>query len=273
MTVGNTTLYISNKKEALCWTRVNRKSSYSICKLDTRIFISILGLLLIFSTLTFSQKVTPKEIISKSMLYHDPAMQLFDSEVVMSFVETRPKGEDRNTKISFNIKKESFQMTNNRDGISMDSRMNKGKVEILVDGKKEYSNDIMEKYRLNPKRIVMMKNYYQYLWLMPMKLMDPGTIIDSEVKKVDFFGKELLQIKISYSPEVGKDVWYFYFNPESYAMQGYRFYHDESKNDGEYILLEDEAVFNNVRLPKKRTWYTHKEDKLLGTDILDKFSF
>lgn len=273
MTVGSTTLYISNKKEAPCWTLINRNPSYSICKLDVKVFVSILGLLLIFSTLTFGQKVTPEEIIVKSIMYHDPDMKLFDSEVVMDFIETRPKGEDRKSTIRFNIKKETFQLANVRDGISMKSQMNKGKVEILVDGKKEYSDEIMEKYRLNPKRVAMMKNYYQYLWLMPMKLNDPGTNIDSEVKKVDFFGKELLQIKVLYSPEVGKDIWYFYFNPTTYAMQGYRFYHDESKNDGEYILLEDETVFDNVRLPQKRTWYTHKEDKLLGTDILAKLSF
>ena len=273
MTVEKSTLYPYSKEESNFETLADKDQFRMNCKLKDVFFYSFMTILLILPSINFAQDISPLQVIERSISYHDPEMQITDSEVVMSFVETRPKGEDRNTKISFNIKKETFQMANIRDGISMNSRMDKGKVEILVDGKKEYSNDIMEKYRLNPERIAMMKNYYQYLWLMPMKLMDPGTIIDSEVKKVDFFGKELLQIKISYSPEVGKDVWYFYFNPESYAMQGYRFYHDESKNDGEYILLEDEAVFNNVRLPKKRTWYTHKEDKLLGTDILDKFSF
>ena len=53
-------------------------------------------------------------------------------------------------------------------------------------------------------------------------------------------------------------------------MIGYRFYHDESANDGEYILLEGETTDGTVRLPKSRTWYTHKDDRLLGTDVLDR---
>ena len=272
MTIEKSPLYLLNSEIYFCWALAVLNLFHATLRMKERYLFPILAILLI-PTINFGQNASPVEVISKSILYHDPDMQLIDSEVVMGFMETRPKGEDRKSTICFNIKKETFQMKNIRDGISINNQIDKGKVEILVDGKKEYSDDIMEKYRLNYERVVMMKNYYQYLWLMPMKLNDPGTIIDSEVKKVDFFGKELLQIKVSYSPEVGKDIWYFYFDPTTYAMKGYRFYHDESKNDGEYILLEDETVFKNVRLPQKRTWYTHKEDKLLGTDTLAELSF
>jgi len=233
----------------------------------------LLVLFSIFVSTLSSQDLTPQDLISKSIQYHDPSGLLMKKDVSMLFTGTRPGGEDSKTTIGFNIKKESFQMENVRDEMTITSSAIGDKVMMLVDGKEKYSNEIKEKYRLNPERVVMMKNYYQYLWLMPMKLNDPGTIIDPDVKRVDFFGKDLFQIKVSYSPEVGKDIWYFYFSPKNYAMQGYRFYHDESKNDGEYIILEDEAIFENVRLPQKRTWYTHKEDKLLGTDILDELSY
>ena len=53
-------------------------------------------------------------------------------------------------------------------------------------------------------------------------------------------------------------------------MIGYRFYHDEAANDGEYIELEGIQEGGGLRLPRARTWYTHKEDKLLGTDTLIK---
>ena len=195
--------------------------------------------LLVFVNTISSQNITPEDLISKSIQYHDPSGLLMKKDVSMLFTGTRPGGEDSKTTVVFNIKKETFQMENMRDEMSIVSSVDKGNATILLDGKKEYSDEMKEKYRLDPKRVVMMKNYYQYLWLMPMKLNDPGTIIDPEVKQVDFFGEDLLQVKVSYSPEVGKDVWYFYFNPTSYAMQGYRFYHDEAKNDGEYILLED----------------------------------
>lgn len=104
-----------------------------------------------------------------------------------------------------------------------------------------------------------------------MKLRDPGTIIDPKVKNKDFFGRKALEIRVSYDPSVGKDVWYFNFDPSSSALIGYRFYHDESANDGEYILFEGEATHRSVRIPpQRRTWYTHKEDRLLGTDVLNR---
>jgi hypothetical protein len=75
-------------------------------------------------------------------------------------------------------------------------------------------------------------------------------------------------LKVSYDPETGSDTWYFYFNPETYALAAYQFYHDPAKNDGEYILLEGEAEVGGMRLPKRRSWYTNKERRFLGTDIL-----
>jgi len=108
------------------------------------------------------------------------------------------------------------------------------------------------------------------LWLLPIKLSDPGTVIDEKVIEKDFFGKVGWQIKVTYSPEVGKDTWYFYFDQSNYALIGYRFYHDERKNDGEYILLEGEVQGDGIRIPAVRKWYKHQKDEYLGQDILEK---
>ena len=53
-------------------------------------------------------------------------------------------------------------------------------------------------------------------------------------------------------------------------MEIYQFYHDETKNDGEYILLTEEEIINGIKMPKNRAWYTNKDNMLLGTDILKK---
>ena len=80
---------------------------------------------------------------------------------------------------------------------------------------------------------------------------------------------DALELRVSYDPEVGSDIWYFYFDPASYEMFGYRFYHDESKNDGEYITLEGEAEGAGLRLPKIRKWYRHQDEGYLGTDTIE----
>ena len=220
-----------------------------------------------------SQTLSAKEIIAKSIEYHDPQGNLLKKEVSLFLTETRPNGSDRKSQLKFHLKKEKFQMEQKRDGHDIKSIYDCGKVSFLLDGNKEISAEDKEKYKMDETRVEMLKNYYQYLWLLPLKLKDKGTNLNPLVKKVDFFGKESLEIRVTYDPSVGSDVWYFYFNPTSFALQGYRFYHDEVKNDGEYILLDEEVTFDGVRIPKIRKWYTHREGNFLGTDILDQMMF
>ena len=113
----------------------------------------------------------------------------------------------------------------------------------------------------------MFKNYYTYLYGLPMKLKDEGTIVDQTVTTITFKGKEYLVLKVNYSKEVGKDTWYFYFDPKTYAMEVYQFF-KEAKNSGEYILLSGLETINNIKMPKNRAWYYNKDDGYLGTDIL-----
>ena len=76
-------------------------------------------------------------------------------------------------------------------------------------------------------------------------------------------------MKVTYKKEVGNDIWYFYFDPSTYAMEVYQFFHDESKNDGEYILLSGMETINGIKMPKNRAWYYNKDDKYLATDVLN----
>lgn len=236
-----------------------------------KLFASIFFIILGSSSLCFAQNLSAKEVILKSIKYHDPQGKLLQSDLTFDFIETRPNTKDRSITVICNVKKESFTLLQSRDSFFIDSNYEKGKVRFKVNGVDEILPEVKEKYRLNSERFVMMRNYYQYLWLLPLKLKDPGAIIDEQASLEDFFGTESLQIKVTYDPEVGKDIWYFYFQPQTFALVGYRFYHDENANDGEYILLEGEQESSGVRIPKTRKWYTHKEDKFLGSDILNGF--
>jgi len=114
----------------------------------------------------------------------------------------------------------------------------------------------------------MMRDYYTYLYGLPMKLKDPGTNVYEKIQQKTFKNKEYLVLKVDYDEAVGKDTWYFYFDPKTYAMEVYQFFHEESKNDGEYILLTDTMEVHNIKIPKTRTWYYNKGDVYLATDIL-----
>ena len=233
------------------------------------LFLSIL----LLSNITQNDVLSPQEIINKSIEYHDPKGILLEKATTLHLTETRPNGKDRKSTISIDIKKERFEMDQLIEEHKIVSTYSKGIISFSVNGSSEISDELKEKYRLKDDRLKMLRNYYQYLWLLPLKLNDAGTILNPTVKSTDFFGKKSLAIQVTYDAEVGNDIWYFYFHPVTYALQGYRFYHDESDNDGEYILLNGETEFKSVRLPKERKWYTHKEDKYLGADILDAFNY
>ena len=43
---------------------------------------------------------------------------------------------------------------------------------------------------------------------------------------------EVVQLRATYDPEVGEDIWDFFFDPETYALVGYRFFRDEAARGG-----------------------------------------
>ena len=232
--------------------------------------LQLLGIFifLLFNSVSAQQRITAENIIKKSIKYHDPKGQLSSAEWKMIFEDSRPDGSKRKSYFKFNPSNADFEMMRDGADKKVVLKMTEGKFSATLNGSADYSSEEAKSNRLEESRAVMMRNYYHYLWCLPMKLNDPGTIVHNNVKTVDFFGKESLEIKVTYTPEVGKDIWYFYFHPKTKAMQGYRFYHDESVNDGEYILLDGEFETNNIRIPQSRKWYTHKEAKFLGEDKL-----
>lgn len=202
--------------------------------------------------------VSAQDVLERAIAYHDPGGVFATEAVTVELSETRPNGPSRRTRVHIDVTGERFEMERaGDDGKTVEITM-KGD-DVVVKGDPD----------LTPERAARTRNYYLYLYGLPMKLTDPGTRLDPTVKETEFRGREALELKVTYDEDVGGDTWYFYFDPESYAMFGYRFYHDESKNDGEYITLEGEATGKGLKLPKIRKWYRHRDDGFLGTDTIE----
>ncbi|MEM9076790.1 MAG: DUF6503 family protein [Bacteroidota bacterium] len=227
-------------------------------------------LVLLGATQTFSQNLTATQVLDKAISYHDPNNQWKSLNASFTIVMETPKSSDRKSSIHLNIPKEIFELEVEKDGAQYAYLFEKENCTTSLNGSMEVSEDERKKYRLTCERGNMMRNYYTYLYGLPMKLKDPGTSLDSKVEKRAFKGKEYLVLKVTYDENVGDDIWYFYFDPKTFAMEVYQFYHDESKNDGEYILLKDMEEINGIKMPKTRAWYYNSDDTYLGTDILGK---
>lgn len=185
-----------------------------------------------------------------------------------------PNKSSRHSGIKIDLPKEYFQVISKRDTITTEMTVNKDVCSFALNGSHDISEEDLEKYNLNCERAQLFKNYYTYLYGLPMKLKDSGTHIVSEVEDRRFKGKRYLVLKVTYDQTVGNDIWYFYFNPKTYAMEIYQFFRTDENGtqkdgSGEYILLTDEKTVNGIKMPKNRAWFYNKDDKLLGTDILN----
>tara|TARA_R110001632_G_scaffold158854_2_gene277008 strand:- start:733 stop:1428 length:696 start_codon:yes stop_codon:yes gene_type:complete len=227
---------------------------------------NILFLLICFlATTSFAQTISAPELLEKSIQYHDPQgnWESFNGE--FKIVMDMPGKPERTSVITLNLPEEYFNLSEQRDGKESFRELN-GDDCRFSDAKGE---DVITKTNDEQcVRTVMMKNYYTYLYGLPMKLKDPGTILDPEVKKVRFNDKEYLLLRVTYDEAVGSDIWQFYFNPKTYAMEVYQFFKGEDEKTGEYILLSDELEVNGIKMPKDRAWYYNKDGGYLATDRL-----
>jgi hypothetical protein len=226
-------------------------------------------ILLFISIAAFTQKITGDELLEKSIQFHDPNnnWETFEGELFVT-MET-PKRTPRKSSIHIDFQRQYFSVAVKRDTIIKKHVVSKEECSFVINGNTAPSKALKEQYNLNCERAKMFKNYYTYLYGLPMKLKDKGTIINQEVTTKIFKGKEYLVLKASYSKEIGKDTWYFYFDPETYAMGVYQFF-KEAKDSGEYILLSGLETIKGIKMPKNRAWYYNKDDGYLGTDVLSK---
>lgn len=230
----------------------------------------LLMLSLLSMSLLKGQKMTGLEVLAKSIQYHDPDgnWPKFDGQLhLKQTLATKKTGQNKVT-----IKNESsyFRQEQQYGQHTIVRIVKNGACSATLDGRTDFSEKEAKKFGLSCKNIEAYRNYFFYLYGLPMKLKDEGALLQEEVKEADFQGKTYYALKVTYEPEVGKDTWYFYFDKTTFAMEGYRFYRNESKNDGEYVTLTGVVVHQNIKIPKIRKWHYNKDDKFLGMDVLER---
>jgi hypothetical protein len=215
-----------------------------------------------------AQVPTASFVVERSIAYHDPLGHWDRARFRLNLRETRPDGTERQTRLVFHKPLDSFEIQTDRDEARIEGLMAAGECVLTLNGSIEFSEAEREKFRLTCERIGWLRDYYTYLWGLPMKLHDPGTLIDPEVTDAWYQERPVWSVRATYDESVGSDTWYFYFDQLTYALVGYRFYHDEAKRDGEYIVLEGETEASGLKIPTKRAWYVNADGRHLGDDIL-----
>lgn len=235
----------------------------------TMLRVALLSLLAAAAPAIAGQETMPAtELLDRSIAYHDPAGIWAAGSFRYRIVGTRPLAGPTFTTIVIDNATGRFHLERERLGRKVESTVTGGDCWTRLDGSSEYNEAEAERFGLDCERMRTTRDYHVYLYGLPMKLRDEGARIDPDATRTQFEGREAWQIRVTYDPTVGTDTWYFYFDPSSHALIGYRFYHDEAANDGEYIVLDREVEGGGLRLPKVRAWYTHGDERLLGTDTI-----
>jgi len=233
-----------------------------------------LSLLIVLPTAANSQgepELSAAQLVEAAIQHHDPQGVWSEAELVFHLQEKRPDGTIRVSRLELDNATGAFQVFGRQevgsDEGKLDVAVESGECSFSIDGREPTAEET-EKRRLDCERWASMRNYYVYLWGMPMKLRDPGTQIDAEVERTEFMGRSVDAIRVTYEPEVGGDIWYFYFDPKTHRLVGYRFFHDEAANDGEYLLVEGETRAGSMSLVRDISWYVNADDRFLGKDTL-----
>lgn len=210
-----------------------------------------------------------EELLNRSIVYHDPDGRWERGTFEITDQSSRLDGTGRRTVLRFDNARSRFEIEQVVDGRDLKIAVeNDAVVEVRLDGRAELSPEEIDRYRLSSAQVLTTRNFYLYLYGLPMKLKDPGTRLDPEAKETVFQGRPAYELRVTYDESVGSDTWYFYLDRETYALVGHRFYHDESAGDGEYTVLSEEVSGEGLRLPRVRKWYRNQGDEFFITHTI-----
>ena len=232
----------------------------------------LLFILMVSGSTCFAQDLTATQLLEKAIQYHDPSGYWPSFQGEMTVVMNTPDDSDRVTRIKIDLPNQYFKAAATKDEEVITHIVDKGECKISPADAERIAALEEPPKRSHCDLSTLYKDYYTYLYGLPMKLKDQGTILDPTVLKKTFKGKEYLVLKVTYDESVGSDVWFFYFDPATYAMEVYQFYKGDPQgagtDTGEYILLSDIQTVNGIKMPKVRAWYYNKDNGYLGTDTL-----
>lgn len=207
------------------------------------------------------------QLLEKTIAYHDPNENWKQLKTRLYISSTDTAGNENAFEIEIDNNTGYFSHISRNDGKELVKGILADEAFFLIDGDQNISEEDRKKYDLTPESVRWLRDFYVYLYGLPMKLADDGTIVEDTLINQEINGKNYNVVQVRYDASVGQDTWFFYLDPETTAMKAYRFHHG-SPESGEYILLDEELTVDGVKLPKVRQWYLNKDNKYLGTDTL-----
>ena len=157
-----------------------------------RISLPFVGLVLAFvlniqaQDLTGETQTPSLPLLEQSIAYHDPQNKWPSFNATMAVVMKSPKNTERITRIYMDHTKGRFELNATRGDENTQYILGPNQCDITFNGRSEFTPEEIKTHRLDCSQAQRMKNYYTYLYGLPMKLKDPGTQLDPKAFKKIF---------------------------------------------------------------------------------------
>lgn len=227
-------------------------------------YLIILSIFLHFQA---EAQLSAQKILQKSIEFHDPKnrWEKLNAEFSMSII--REKTPDRFFTIQLNLPHKTFIYEVKNDSLHHKQGFAGIKYEVFLNGKTTTLSDSeIKRYDLSQARTQYLREVYEYLLLLPMRLKNDVRFLSDEVQEEVFNQKPCYKITIQYQPVDENETWHFFIDKQSFILHGYQFYLKDKTTNGEYIFLEDYTNIKGLLVPKTKRWFWNKDDSFFRTD-------
>jgi hypothetical protein len=206
------------------------------------------------------------DILEKSIKAHDPKnkWEKLNADFNMSIV--REGASDRYFTIGMNLPKKHFIYEVKNDTAHYSQGFKGSDFFISMNGKNEVTEGEIMKYQLTKERTQSLKEIYEYLLLLPMRLKKDLKFLSNQYEEVVFNQKDCYKITFKYEPINENETWFFFIDKKTYILQGYQFYLKDINSDGEFITLGDNEYVKGILMAKTKMWYWNKDKSFFRTD-------
>lgn len=224
-------------------------------------------LILLLSISAFAQaQLSAYEILQKSIQVHNPQQRWHTLKVEFDMSIVREKQADRFFTIALNLPKKQFSYQVKTDTLRYSQGFKADKLAISLNGKSDVSEADIKKYDLTQTRTQYLKEVYEYLLLLPMRLQNDSMQLSKTYSTEVFNKTTCYKLTLQYEPIHENETWHFFIDTQSFMLKGYQFYVKDKATNGEYIYLEDYATIKGILMPKTKLWYWNKDGSFFRTD-------
>jgi hypothetical protein len=214
--------------------------------------------------------IKAREILDKSIQFHDPDGKWASVKLKLKLQEPRVGNPKRYSIVSLDNTTQAFELQRNRDDhVSKHIIDKNGISKTLLDGKADFPEELVKKYRLDPARNTGYKNFNQMMYGLPMVFEGEKMGNIYALKETLFEGREVFAIDIELKTPIIEPIWRLLIAKEDYQLVGLQIFDPFEPEKGEELVFQDLMPLGNMQIPRTRHWIAlNSNKKYLGSDIV-----